>query len=73
LDQLTRSQALPADQIANLQKAIHSAEASHLSKGKVKNLQKMAPSVQQSADSAKTPADAARMHALAKILEHPVA
>jgi hypothetical protein len=73
LDQLTRSQALPANQIANLQKAIHSAEASHLSKGKVKNLQKMAPSVQQSADSAKTPADAARMHALAKILEHPVA
>jgi hypothetical protein len=73
LDQLTRSQALPADQIASLQKAIHSAEASHLSKGKVKNLQKMAASMQQSADSAKTPADAARMHALAKILEHPVA
>jgi hypothetical protein len=73
LDQLTRSQALAADQIANLQKAIHGAEASHLSKGKVKNLQKMAPSVQQSADSAKTPADAARIHALAKILEHPVA
>src|SRR5579863_2527914 len=73
VDQLTRSQGLPADQIANLQKAIHSAEASHLSKGKVKNLQKMAPSVQQSANSAKTPADAARLHALAKILEHPVA
>src|SRR5579863_5096392 len=73
LDQLERSQALPADQIANLQKAIHSAEASHLSKGKVKNLQKMARSVQQSGDAAKTPADAARLHALAKILEHPVA
>src|SRR6201999_13648 len=73
LDQLTRSQALPADQIANLQKAIHSAEASHLSKGKVKNLQKMAPAVAKSADTAKTPADAARLHSLAKILEHPVA
>jgi hypothetical protein len=73
LDQLTRSQALPADQITNLQKAIHSAEASHLSKGKVKNLQKMAPSVEQSAGTAKNPADAARLHALAKILEHPVA
>jgi hypothetical protein len=73
LDQLARSQALPADQIANLQKAIHSAEASHLSKGKVKNLQKMAPSVEQSAGTAKTPADAARLHALAKILEQPVA
>jgi hypothetical protein len=73
LDQLARSQALPADQIANLQKAIHSAEASHLSKGKVKNLQKMAPSVEQSAGTAKTPADAARFHALAKILEQPIA
>jgi hypothetical protein len=73
LDQLARSQALPADQIANLQKAIHSAEASHLSKGKVKNLQKMAPSVEQSAGTAKTPADAARLHALAKILEQPIA
>ena len=73
LDQLTRSQALPADQITNLQKAIHSAEASHLSKGKVKNLQKMAPSVEQSAGTAKNPADATRLHALAQILEHPVA
>ncbi len=73
LDQLTRSQGLPADQIANLQKAIHSAEASHLSKGKVKNLQKLAPSTEKAADTAKTPADAARLHSLAKILEHPVA
>jgi hypothetical protein len=73
LDQLARSQALPADQIANLQKAIHSAEASRLSKGKVKNLQKVAPSVEKSADSAKTPADAARLRALAGILQHPVA
>ena len=44
-----------------------------MSKGKVKNLQKMAPMVAKSADSAKSPADAARLHALAKILEHPVA
>lgn len=73
LDQLARSQALPTDQIANLQKAIHSAEASHLSKGKVKNLRKMAPSVEQGAATAKTPADAARLHSLAKILEHPAA
>ncbi len=73
LDQLTRSEALPADQVTNLRKAIHDAEASHLSKGKVKNLQKMAPSVEKSADTAKTPADAARLRALAKILEHPVA
>ena len=73
LDQLTRSEALPADQVASLQKAIHSAEASHLSKVKVKNLQKLAPTVAKAADTAKTPADAARLHSLAKILEHPVA
>ena len=73
LDQLNRSQAMPADQVASLQKAIHDAEASHLSRGKVKNLQKMAPSVEKSADSAKTPADATRLRALAKIMEHPVA
>jgi hypothetical protein len=73
LDQLTRSQAMPADQIASLQKAINEAEASHLSRRKVKNLQKMAPAVAKSADSAKAPADAARLHGLAKILERPVA
>jgi len=73
LDQLTRSEALPSDQVANLQKAIRSAEASRLSKGKVKNLQKLAPAVEKSADTAKTPADATRLRALAKILEHPVA
>jgi len=73
LDQLSRSEAMPADQVANLQKAIHDAEASHMSRGKVKNLQKMAPSVEKSAATAKTPADAARFHALAKMLEHPVA
>ena len=73
LDQLSRSQAMPADQVASLQKAIHDAEASHMSRGKVKNLQKMAPSVEKSAATAKTPADAARFHALAKMLEHPVA
>jgi hypothetical protein len=44
-----------------------------MSRGKVKNLQKMAPSVEKSAATAKTPADAARFRALAKMLEHPVA
>jgi hypothetical protein len=73
LDQLTRSEALPANQIADLQKAIQAAEASHLNKRKVSKLQKMAPSVEKSADTAKTPADAARLHALAKILQQPVA
>jgi hypothetical protein len=73
LDQLSRSQALPVRQISSLQKAIQSAEASRLSKGKVAKLQKMAPSVEQSAANAKTPADSARLHALADILRHPSA
>ena len=73
LDQLSRSQALPAKQIASLQKAIKSAESSHMNKGKVAKLQGMAPSVEQSAASAKTPADSARLRALSEILKHPSA
>jgi hypothetical protein len=73
LDQLSRSQALPADRIDALEKAIQNAEKSHMNKGKVSKLNKMAPSVEKSAATAKTPADAARMHALADILQHPSA
>ncbi len=73
LDQLSRSQALPAQRIAALRKAIQSAESSHMSQGKVAKLEKMAPSVENSAATAKTPADAKRLHALAEILKHPSA
>jgi len=73
LDQLSRSQALPAKQIASLQKAIQSAESSHMNKNKVAKLQNMAPSLEQSAAAAKTPADAARLRALAELLKHPSA
>jgi hypothetical protein len=71
LDQLSRSQALPADQIAALQKAIQSAEISHMSKSKLAKLKGMAPSLEKSATTAKGPADSARLHALAEILKHP--
>jgi hypothetical protein len=73
VDQLSRSQALPADQIAKLQKAIQSAEKSHMNKKKVAELNGMAPSLEQGSTSAKTPADATRMHELAEILKHPSA
>jgi len=73
VDQLSRSQALPANQIAALQKAIGSAESSHMNKGKLKKLGRMAPSLEQNAATAKSPADAARLHALADILKHPAA
>ena len=73
LDQLSRSQALPAKQVASLRKAIQSAETSHMNKSKVAKLQNMASSVEQNATAAKTPADSARIHALAEILKHPSA
>jgi hypothetical protein len=73
VDQLSRSQALPADRIAALQKAIQSAESSHLSRGKLAKLKSMAPSLEKSAATAKTPADSTRLHALAEILKHPSA
>jgi hypothetical protein len=71
LDQLSRSQALPPKQIADLSKAIQKAESSHLSKGKQAKLAQMAPSLETSATTAKSPADATRLHALAEILKHP--
>ena len=73
VDQLSRSQALPASQIADLQKAISSAEKSHLSKGNVAKLKSMAPSLEKSATTAKTPADSMRMRALANVMKHPSA
>ncbi|MGA2743279.1 MAG: hypothetical protein ABSE44_01170 [Candidatus Sulfotelmatobacter sp.] len=73
LDQLSRSQALPASRIADLQAAIQSADSSHLSKGSVAKLKRMAPSLEKSAAAAKSPADSMRMHALADVLKHPSA
>ena len=73
LDQLTRSQALPTKQIAAMQKAIDRAEKSHMNASKVAALERMSASVEASATTAKTPADATRLHALAAILQHPAA
>jgi hypothetical protein len=73
VDQLSRSQALSSKQVAQLQKAIRSAENSHMSPSKVAKLKGMAPSLETGAATAKTPADAMRMHALAELLTHPSA
>jgi hypothetical protein len=62
VDQLSRSQALPAEQIAALQKA--------MSGNKVAKLKSMAPSLEKSADTAKSPVDAKRLHDLADVLKH---
>jgi len=69
VDQLERSQALPADRIAALRAAIQGAETSH----KLAKLKSMAPSLEQSAATAKSPDDSKRLHALADILKHPSA
>jgi hypothetical protein len=73
VDQLSRAQALPAEQISSLQSAIHKAEKSHLNAKSLTALKNASASLDQSAGSAKTPVDAARMHALSEILQHPVA
>jgi hypothetical protein len=73
LDQLARSQALPAKRTAALNKAIDRTEKSHLDKKNVSKLNEMASSVENDATSAKDPADAKRLQALADILKHPTA
>jgi hypothetical protein len=73
VDQLERSQALPAERIAALRAGIRDAENSHMSKSKVAKLSSMAPSLEKNAAMATSPADAARLHALANILKHPSA
>lgn len=60
---------MSAGQISRLQKAIEAAESSHMNKSKVAKLNKMAPSVEKDAASAKDPADSVRMHGLADVLK----
>jgi hypothetical protein len=73
VDELSRSEALPASEIADLQKAIEGAESSHLSNSSTEKLKSMSPSLEKSAATSKNPADAMRMHALADVLKHPSA
>jgi hypothetical protein len=71
LDQLERSQGLPADQIASLRQAIQSAETARLNAKSVAKLKSLAPSVEQTAGTTQNTADATRLHALADILARP--
>jgi hypothetical protein len=70
LDQLERSQALPADQITAMRSAIQTAEISQLKKGRAK-LQSLARSLKENAPNAKSAVDGKRMQALAEILQRP--
>ncbi|MGH9745066.1 MAG: LVIVD repeat-containing protein [Candidatus Acidiferrales bacterium] len=73
VDQLERSQALAAEQVAALRKAIQSAETSHMSSSSLAKLRGLAPGLEANASTAKSPADAKRLQALAEILKHPAA
>jgi hypothetical protein len=63
IDQLERSQALPADRITALRAAID--------KNDTGSLKKMAPALEKDAAGAKTAADTNRLNALAEILKAP--
>ncbi|MDQ3172564.1 MAG: hypothetical protein M3Q91_02500 [Acidobacteriota bacterium] len=71
VDQLERSQGLPADRISSLRKAIQSAETSHLNRGELAKLKRLAPSLEKSAATTKSTADSSRLRALAEILKRP--
>jgi len=72
LDQLERSQALPADQIAAVRKAIDNADkGSTLNPGELGKLQAFARSLSQAGQKTTNAVDAKRLQALADILQHP--
>ena len=59
--------------VSSVEKAINAAQRSHLGRKQVAKLSQMAPSLEESAASAKSPAETTRMRALAEILMHPQA
>jgi hypothetical protein len=65
LDQLARGTSLTPERIAALKDAVAKAESSH---AKPRQLHALAMSLDQDAESAQTPQDAKRMHALAAIM-----
>jgi hypothetical protein len=69
LDQLTRSSALGAERIAAINTLLGQAEASHRGAKEVARLKTAAADLTKEAATAKTPADADRMRALAAIMQ----
>jgi hypothetical protein len=70
IDQFERSGGLSSEQIASLRDAIKKAEGSP---GEMKKLKRFASSLAKNAGQAKSPADSARLTALAEILRRPEA
>jgi hypothetical protein len=71
LDQLERSQALTADQIAAVRNAIQSAESSNLNGRELAKLQSFVRWLKESAGMTRSAIDSKRLQALAEILQRP--
>jgi hypothetical protein len=71
LDQLERSQALPADQITALRNAIQNAERTRLNQSARVRLQRFARTLQEHVGQSKSEMEAKRLQALAEILHRP--
>ncbi|MBK6751480.1 MAG: hypothetical protein KA956_14355 [Pyrinomonadaceae bacterium] len=69
IDQLERSQALSASQIADTRAAIQKAESSKLNKQEIVKLNKLATALEK--NTLKTAADSARLRGLVDILKQP--
>jgi hypothetical protein len=71
IDQLERSKALAADQIAALRKAIQNAESSHMKQKELAKLKSLATSMEKIAATTQSEADSTRLHSLTEILKQP--
>jgi hypothetical protein len=71
VDQLERSQGLPADRIASLRQAIAGAEKSRLNKGAQAELRNFVAPLEKTAGETQNAADATRLRDLAQILKRP--
>jgi hypothetical protein len=71
IDQLERSQALPADRIAALRQAVQSAESSHMNKKDLAKLKSLASTLEKSSAETKSAADSTRLQSLVEILKKP--
>ena len=72
LDQLERSQGLPAEKIADVRKAIAGAEKANLNKPSLATLKSLAPGLEDIAYVTRDKADASRLRALAEVFKSPV-
>jgi hypothetical protein len=71
LDQLERSHALPAEQIAAVRDAIQNAESSNLNRSGLAKLQNFVQLLKATARSSTSEVDSKRLQALAGILQRP--